>query len=64
MAKKNYNERKWIAPNKRAEGYAKERKTMIQFLIRYVSIVFCISYILQKLINTKFNAKKTYILIY
>ena len=37
---------------------------MIQFLIRYVSIVFCISYILQKLINTKFNAKKTYILIY
>ena len=32
MATKNsnaYSERKWIAPNKRAKGYAKERKTMI-----------------------------------
>ena len=28
MAKSNtnYNERKWIAPNKRAAGYAQERK--------------------------------------
>lgn len=29
MAKKEYNERKWIAPNKRAEGYAEERKAMV-----------------------------------
>ena len=28
MAKAN-NERKWIAPSKRAEGYAQERKEMI-----------------------------------
>ena len=31
---------------------------MIRLLIRYVSIVFCISYILGKLINTNLNAKK------
>ena len=31
MAKSNanYNERKWIAPNKRAAGYAQERKNMV-----------------------------------
>ena len=25
----NNNERKWMTPSKRAEGYAKERKTMV-----------------------------------
>ena len=30
MAKQtNTNERKWIAPNKRASGYAQERKNMV-----------------------------------
>ena len=29
MAKTNYNERRWIVPNKRAKSYAEERKAKI-----------------------------------
>ena len=29
MANKNYNERRWIVPNKRAKSYAEERKAKI-----------------------------------
>lgn len=29
MANKNYNERRWIVPNKRAKSYAEERKAKV-----------------------------------
>ena len=38
--------------------YTRKEKNVISLLIRYISLVFCISYIREKLINTKFSTKK------